>query len=106
MYDSNCDEPVLWGFKIIKYMSDEKFNELKSLGKLMCIGIGEWYHIEKHLTRDEAIEKYGSVTNENIVKPRKNSTITFGNKTFFISNFNEPNIRNNTCTKSSISYII
>ncbi len=60
-YDSNCGEPVMWGFVINKHLGKEQFSELKQYGDVVCIGHGvttKWCLVTSKLTRAKAKEKY------------------------------------------------
>lgn len=82
LVDGWCGEPVAWGFKIIHYLGDDLFNKLGQHGKLHCVQPGSWVLIKKTLTRQEALEKYGAITEE-IYGPRGGwKSVTFGEKKF------------------------
>lgn len=81
LYDTYSGEPVSWGFKIISRMEQEKFEQLRSTSNVECC-YPEWYVITKTLTRDEAIQKYGPVTNEDFGPRGGWRSITFGTTTF------------------------
>jgi len=90
LFDSYCGEPVAWGFKIIKYMSDEEFRELGLHGKLVCGRPENWFLITKQLTRSEAEEKYGAVTDEVFGVRGGWKTVTFGTTTFMSPQLKAP----------------
>lgn len=80
--DAFCGEPVAWGFKIIAHLGEELFENLRQYGSLKCIDMGKWVLVVKSLTRAEAEEKYGPVTEE-IFGPRGGwKSVTFGEKKF------------------------
>lgn len=88
-FDGICGEPVGWGFKLVRYLGEDRFHGLEHTPeypnvRLEC-GHGypsNWYLIAKHLTREEAIQKYGKVTEE-IFGPRGGwKSVTFGDKKF------------------------
>lgn len=81
LFDSYCGEPVGWGFEIKKRMPEDMFNGLRQFGSLECI-YPTWFLITKYLTRREAIEKYGDVTEEDRGPRGGFRSITFGKKTF------------------------
>src|SRR3990170_6375432 len=64
IFDGACNEPIMWGFAIIKYLGAKNFSELKKKEILECAGTGLWFVIRKYLTKQEAIDKYGEITNE------------------------------------------
>ncbi len=92
LYDGYCGEPVAWGFKIVARMDEILFRELGKYGQLECIEYGfdtKWALITKTLSREEAIEKYGPITNE-VFGPRGGWKSTdFGSKQF-ISKYLKP----------------
>jgi hypothetical protein len=70
--DPESGEPVGWGYPLIKNAGEEKWQELGQLGKLEYVREGRngtWHLITSKLTREQAIEKYGPVTEE-IYGPR------------------------------------
>lgn len=83
IYDSYCDEPVAWGYYLNRNMPSESFNELRSLGTVEYIDDDKtWFLITRVLTREEAIIKYGQITEE-IFGPRGGwKSVTFGSKKF------------------------
>lgn len=85
-YDSGCGKPVAWGFKLIQYLSAEKFELLRSHGELACDYSGStstWFFIVKRLTREDAIKIYGDVTSEEFGPRGGWKSVTFGTTTFF-----------------------
>lgn len=91
LFDGYCGEPVAWGFKIVTYLGEERFRELGKYGKLECIDPfkSSWALVTKTLNREEAIELYGSITEE-VFGPRGGwKSTTFGNK-IFTSKFLKP----------------
>ncbi|WP_300599966.1 hypothetical protein [Niabella sp.] len=82
--DPYCGEPVAWGFKIITYLGEDLFRELGKHGRLECVDgfNSSWALIVKTLTREDAVEKYGIISNE-VFGPRGGwKSTTFGDKTF------------------------
>lgn len=90
IFDSWSGEPIGWGYRITRRIGDEKFGELDLFGGLECI-YPDWYLIRKYLTRKEAIEKYGKVTDEEYGPRGGWRSVTFG-KTKFISKHLKENI--------------
>jgi hypothetical protein len=80
-FDAFCGEPVGWGFSIVQRMSEEKFNGLKSFGIVEYVGNG-YVLLTKVLTREEAIQKYGNITEEQFGPRGGWRSVTFGNKKF------------------------
>lgn len=78
-------EPIAWGFEIRSYLGKERFYALGEYGSLECVNSGystTWYVVIKSLTFQEAIKKYGKVT-ELITGPKGGwKNITFGKKKF------------------------
>ena len=81
IFDSFCGEPIGWGFKILERLGDDKFNKLRTFGSLECI-YPSWFLITKHLTREDAIEKYGSITAEERGPRGGFRSDTYGTKRF------------------------
>jgi hypothetical protein len=81
LYDGWCGEPISWGFQIINHLGDERFSNLHKYGALECC-YPNWYLITKKLNREEAIEKYGKVTNEEFGPRGGWKSVTFGDKKF------------------------
>ena len=83
-YDSDCGEPIKWGYKIINRMPEDLFNSLYNIkwGKLECIEWGHWAIVTKNLEYEEAVEKYGKVTNEEFGPRGGFRSITFGTTCF------------------------
>ena len=103
IYDAWSGEPIGWGFKIIKRMplKTKEFGMLQTYGDVehihfdptavenpsheICLGSLErnFFIIDKWLTIDEAIEKYGPIIDE-WRGPFEDDfrSITFGNTTF------------------------
>lgn len=83
-YDCDCGEPIKWGYKIINRMPEDLFNSLYNIkwGKLECIEWGHWAIVTKNLEYEEAVEKYGKVTNEEFGPRGDFRSITFGTTCF------------------------
>lgn len=81
LFDSYCGEPVDWGFLILHQLGEERFEALRKFGSLQCSYLS-WFLITKSLTRKEAIEKYGKVTNEEFGPRGGWKSVTFGEKKF------------------------
>ena len=84
IYDSASAEPIGWGFKILNHLGD-RFDELRKYGKLECL-YPDWFLVVKTLSREEAIKKYGEITNEEFGVRGGWKSVTFG-KTKFISRY-------------------
>lgn len=80
-YDAHCGEPFVWGFKILRYLGEDLFQQLRSVARVEYIG-DAYCVICEILTREKAIKLYGDVTEE-VFGPRGGwKSVTFGNKTF------------------------
>jgi hypothetical protein len=82
-----CGEAVSWGYPIAKLIESELWDGLKLQYKLFRSNPGyfggTWYVITKTLTRLEAIEKYGPISNE-VTGPRGGfKSAMFGDKLFY-----------------------
>jgi hypothetical protein len=81
LFDSACGEPVAWGFEIVGRLDSDGFERLKQFGDLECYE-QKWFLIIKHLTRTEAIERYGKVSAEEFGPRGGWRSVTFGEKKF------------------------
>ena len=89
LFDSYCGEPLAWGFELRRRLGDSRFDALSQYGKLEC-SYPRWFLITRELTREEAVAKYGEVTNE-VFGPRGGwKSVTFGNKTFMSPRLKKP----------------
>jgi hypothetical protein len=79
--DGICSEPVAWGFKIITHLGQDRFDALREFGQLEC-DYPAWYLITHHLTREEAIKKYGEITDEEFGPRGGWRSVTFGTTKF------------------------
>lgn len=85
LYDSWSGEPVSWGFQIIRHLGEERFQELRTHGNLVCNHAWpnpSWYLITEELTLIQAIEKYGDIVHVKIGPRGGFQNVTFGDKTF------------------------
>jgi len=80
-FDSCCGEPIAWGWEITNRMTDELFRKLSGEYVLECL-YPDWVVIDKTLTRQEAIEKYGEITDEEFGPRGGWKSVTFGDKKF------------------------
>lgn len=82
LFDGWCGEPVAWGFKIKHHLGD-RFNALSAFGSLVCLGApGAWALVVERLTREQAVVKYGAVTEEERGPRGGFRSITFGTTKF------------------------
>ena len=81
MVDSSCGETISWGFPIQRHLGD-RFNALGEHGKLQCLRAGSWALVTKRLTHEEAIEKYGEVTEQPTGPLGGWRSITYGSTRF------------------------
>ncbi len=84
-YDSHCGEPVSWGFKIVNHLGEQRWAELGHFGDMQCTHGSynvNWYLIVKELTKEEALEKYGPVTNLEVGPRGGFRSVTYGDKKF------------------------
>ncbi len=89
LYDSFCGEPTAWGYKILTFLGEDRFGLLYEYGEPRCASMGVWVLVIKTLTREEAIEKYGVITEE-VFGPRGGwKSVRFGEK-IFISPYLRP----------------
>jgi hypothetical protein len=84
--DGYCGKAIGWGFAIISYLGEERFNALGRSGSLECVQ-GEhleshWYLITDWLTPEEAVQEYGPMM-ELVLGPQKGfRSVRYGEKTF------------------------
>ena len=66
LIDYICGEPLAYGFRLVRYMGEERFNGLRNHGKLTYIetgfGNGYWVLATDFLTPEKAVKLYGKVT--------------------------------------------
>ena len=66
-FDAGCNEPVAWGHYVVKHLG-QKWDDFRSQYKIGRTNPGQlngqYYVITKALNRNEAIAKYGPVTDE------------------------------------------
>lgn len=85
LYDGHCGEPIAWGFEIRRRLEEERFGALGKYGQLECIsGMNPtWVVVVKRLTVDEAIAKYGPMTDLKLGPRGGFRSVTYGAHTFF-----------------------
>lgn len=81
IFDGYCGEPIMWGFEIKTHLNEKDFEALRNFGRLECV-YPRWFLITKTLTKDEAIKKYGKITDIEVGVRGGWKSITFGNKKF------------------------
>jgi len=91
LYDVWCNEPIAWGFELRRYLDSERFEALREHGELQCIAPfareTRWALITKRLSREEAIEKYGEITDAETGPQGGWRSITFGETRFLARQF-------------------
>jgi len=84
--DSCCGEPVTWGWKVVKRLDGDWVEFCKAAEgagmKVQCLGEGAWSVVSHTLTEEEAIEKYGEVTNVERGPRGGFKSATYGEKKF------------------------
>lgn len=86
-YDGYCGEPVAWGYKIIRYIGPERFDELRRIANLEYFG--EWCVVVRTLTREEATRLYDEIPSEEFGLKSGWRSTTFGDKRF-VSKYHRP----------------
>jgi hypothetical protein len=88
-WDSTCREPIMWGWKIVKQLDEARFAELKTVANVECVGVGPsspkgglWVVVDQWLTAEEAVERYGAVTNISSGPRGGWKSTTYGSTTF------------------------
>ena len=86
-FDACCGEPVGWGFRITRHLSEDRFNALREFGELKCSpgrwGKGSWFLIIDRLTPAKAKAKYGEVTELNLGPRGGFQSVKYGTTMFF-----------------------
>ena len=70
-----------WCFELLKRITETRFEALRQFGSLEC-SYPTWFLITKALTRKEAIEAYGAITDEEFGPRGGWKSVTFGDKKF------------------------
>ena len=85
IFDGYCGEPVGWGFEILKHLGEDRFHQLRRFGDLECISsshVSRWCLVTKWLSRNEAAELFGAITDETFGPRGGWKSVTFGSKKF------------------------
>lgn len=75
-------EPIAWGFSIISHLGETRLNELSRRYNVRRIAFGRMCVLTKILTRKEAMQKYGPVTEEKYGPRGGWQYVMFGDKKF------------------------
>ena len=83
-FDAYCGKPLSWGFRLRGHLGEDRFNALRQHGELVCVGFpnGRWSLIVKRLSKQEALDRYGAVTQEERGPRGGFRSITFGTTKF------------------------
>lgn len=82
VYDGWCGEVIGQGYPVRRHLGETLWAKASQYGDLECLGMGNWFLVREKLTLEEAITKYGNVT-EMEVGPRGGyKSITIGDKKF------------------------
>lgn len=87
LYDGFCGEPIAWGFPLLERVDCNMWNELSALGELEYRNGTSYALVTKWLTREEAIIKYGEVTDEEFGPKGGWKSVTLGEKKFISKRF-------------------
>jgi hypothetical protein len=79
--DSLSNQTVGWGFELTEKIGEERFEALKQFGELTC-RFPQWYLITRWLTREEAVEQFGAVTNVTYGPRNGFKSVTYGDTMF------------------------
>jgi len=85
IFDGYCGEPVGWGFEILSRLGEARFHQLRRFGDLECIPsayVSKWFLIVRWLSREEAIENFGPITDETFGPRGGWKSVTFGAQKF------------------------
>lgn len=89
--DPNCNEFVGWGHQLVKHMGEtlywQMYGEVSKVGGGRVTRLNSGMHapygiVLKELTRDEAIAKYGPITDEAFGPQGGFKSVTFGSTKF------------------------
>ena len=88
--DPICNEPVVFGFRITRFIEPVRFEQLQGASGsggfiIKATGPQRWDIITGYLTTAEAIKKYGSITRLRRIGNGKFVSVTFGKKEFGFS---------------------
>jgi hypothetical protein len=86
LVDSWSGKPVA-RVRYVRDMPTELFNQHRD--KMVCVTIGMWGYLEMVVTREECIERYGKITDEEYGPRGGWKSVTFGT-TKFISKYLKP----------------
>lgn len=84
-HDSSCGEPIAWGYPVVAHLGNELWAEISKYGSLECnhsFPSSQWYLITKTLTPEEAVEKYGQITDLELGPRGGFRSVTYGDKNF------------------------
>jgi hypothetical protein len=81
LYDGSCGEVIAWGYEFKVNTPSDEFNRLLVFGEKACV-YPTWFLITKKLTRKEAIQKYGDITDEQFGPRGGFRNTTYGNTKF------------------------
>jgi hypothetical protein len=85
--DSACGETIAWGFPILSQIVDGRFDALRQHGRVECLDEadgGGYGLVMRELTHEEAIRKYGPVTERDTWPGGEWGSIVYG-RTRFLS---------------------
>jgi hypothetical protein len=89
--DGFCGEVIGWGHPVLAHLGEDLWREIQSYGSMECVTDehlqSKWYLIVKRMTREDAIEKYGPVTDEEWGPRGGWKSVTFGKKKFMSRSF-------------------
>jgi hypothetical protein len=80
-YDNG--EPIGWGFAILRYLDNDRFNGLGTFGELACLSMGKWAVVVKWLTEEEAIHRYGPISRVELGPQGGWRSVGYGKTTFY-----------------------
>lgn len=81
LFDGYSGEPVGWGFELLRRVEESRFEALRQFGTLEC-SYPKWFLIRQTLGRNEAISKYGAITDEEFGPRGGWKSVTFGDTKF------------------------
>ena len=83
IFDEHCGLPISMGFPVIEHMGETLFEKAKTIGGMRYDRENrKWYFVTSELTYDDAVSKYGHVTNLELGPQKGFRSVTFGTTKF------------------------
>ena len=82
VFDGYCGEPIGWGHRPNRYLEKPEFEEARKYGEWTYIN-DVWCLVTKKITKKEALEKYGPVSELKVGPQGGFRSVNYGEHTFF-----------------------